>query len=259
MNLIDMHVHLTHERYKEDLEQVIKSDIEAGVKKVLLIGCDKEEIQKCIKLKGKYPDYIYLAFGFHPVEVSKLDEESLIWLEEVIKKTEDVIAIGEIGLDYYWYPEEKEIQKKYFKKQIELAKKLNKPIIIHSRDSYDDCYDVLSEENYFEGIMHSFADNYEMARKFIEKGMYISISGPVTFKNGHNQKDVIKNININKLFIETDGPFLTPAPFRGKRNESKYLKYIVSEIAIIKELEEEEVEKTLYENSLGFLDKYSKG
>ncbi len=245
--LIDMHIHLTNEKY-EDEKSIISESKSNNIIKMLVIGCDKKEIIDSLELVKKYKDYLYLSIGFHPIYISKIKDEDIIWLKKLIKENPQIVAIGEIGLDYYWYPEQKEEQKKWFKKQIRLAKELNKPMIIHSRESYDDCYNILKEEDYFKGIMHSFADDYQSAKRFIDKGMYISISGPVTFKNGFNQKDVVKNIDLSKLLIETDGPYLTPAPFRGQLNKPIYLKYIIEEISKIREISQEELSKQILKN-----------
>ncbi len=218
------------------------------MKKMLVIGCDEEEIKRSLDLVKKHPKFLYLAIGFHPVDIKNLTEEKILWLEKLCLENQQIIAIGEIGLDYYWHPEEKEEQKYWFKKQIRLAKKLDKPLIIHARESYGDCYQILKEENYFKGIMHSFADDYNSAKRFIDEGMYISISGPLTFKNGHNQKEVVEKIDINKLLVETDGPYLTPVPFRGKTNYPWYVKYIIEEIAKIKKLKKEEVANIIENN-----------
>ncbi|MFV0288055.1 MAG: TatD family hydrolase [Mycoplasmatales bacterium] len=239
-NLIDAHIHLTHEKY-DKIEEVISEAKAKGMKKIIVIGCDEQEIKKSLKLVKEHQGFLYLAIGFHPVDIENLTEEKLLWVEELCQTNEQIVAVGEIGLDYHWYPEQKEQQKYWFKKQINLARKLNKPIIIHARESYDDCYEILQEENYFYGVMHSFADDYTSAKRFLDKGMYLSISGPLTFKNGHNQKEVIKNMDLNRLLVETDGPYLTPVPFRGKVNYPWYVQYILEEIALIKEMPYQEV------------------
>lgn len=246
--MIDVHIHLTHEKY-EDVDKIIKEAKENGIKNVLLIGCDENEIKKSIELNKKNDGFMKMAAGYHPIEVRNIDDKSLIELETIIKRNDFIIALGEIGLDYHWYPEEKEEQKELFKKQLILAKKLNIPYIVHSREASDDTLEIIKEVKYYNGVMHSFAENYENAKRFLDLGMYISISGPLTFKNGHNQKDVIKNIDINKLLVETDGPFLTPEPFRGKVNHPMYVSYIVEEIANIKGLEVELVKNKLINNT----------
>ncbi len=246
--MIDVHVHLTHEKYS-NIDEIIENSKKEGIKKVLLIACDKEEINKSIKLQKDYEDFMKIAIGYHPMEVSKISEEDIQKLKSIFLKNDSIIAIGEIGLDYHWYPEEKEIQKKLFKKQIEIAKELSVPYIVHCREAVEDTYEIIKEVGYYNGVMHSFAEDYENAKRFIDLGMYISISGPLTFKNGHNQKDVVKNIDLNKLLVETDGPFLTPVPHRGEINYPFYVKYILKEIADIRNIEIEELKNTILKNT----------
>ncbi|MGL5021190.1 MAG: TatD family hydrolase [Mycoplasmatales bacterium] len=252
--MIDSHIHLNLEQYKDDLEDVIKIAKESGVKKVVLIGCGKKGIQEILEIYKKDPDFFILAGGFHPVDVSEYCDADLKKLEETIL-TGKLSSIGEIGLDYHWYPEQKEIQMHFFVKQIELAKKYDLPIIVHSRDAYEDCYDVLRKYAPVKGVMHSFADNSEMAKKFTSIGMKIGLSGPITFKNGISQKNVAKTTSMNDLLIETDGPYLTPEPFRGKRNRPEYIKYVAQEIAFQKNCSLEEVLLRTEKNTLELFGK----
>lgn len=247
--LIDAHIHLTNEQYQEDLADIIKQCQKEGVQKLIVIGCDFEEIKASISLAKQYKDYIYLALGYHPVQKEEITTLMLDNLEKELEHNPNVVALGEIGLDYYHEPNNKENQKELFRKQIQIAKKHNKPIVIHARESYDDCYEILREEDYFHGIMHSFADDYQSAQRFLEKGMYLSISGPVTFKNGYNQKEVIKNMPLDRLLIETDGPYLTPVPYRGKRNHPVYLKYILEEIAELRSESIDNIQTQIIKNT----------
>ncbi len=228
--MIDTHIHLSHEQYNGDLSEVISSAKAKGVEHVILIGCDHESILKSIQIHHEYPKFTKLAVGWHPVDVRDFNVQELELIEETIKN-ETVVAIGEIGLDYHWHPEEKEEQIKLFELQIELAQKLDLPIIIHAREAYEDCYDILKKYAPVKGVMHSFAADKIMAKKFIDLGMYIGISGPVTFKNGYNQKEVVSEVSLDKLLLETDGPYLTPVPYRGKRNLPEYVEYVAEEIA----------------------------
>lgn len=248
--IIDTHIHLNDEQYENDLNEVIEKTKQKNIKKIILIGCDLEGINKAIEMqKVDRDDFIYLALGFHPVDVDQFSEENLNLIKKVAKKNSKVVAIGEIGLDYYHKPYDELKQKEIFKKQIKLAKELNLPVIIHCRDAVNDCYKILQEENFFNGVIHGFNEYFSSAKLFLDKGMYIGIGGPVTFKNGQPQQDVVKQIDLNKLLIETDGPYLTPVPFRGKRNESAYLQYVVEKIAEIRNLKEEEVIKKTTENA----------
>ncbi len=254
--MIDVHIHLTHEKY-DNIDEIIQTSKQEGIKNVLLIACDKKEITKSIKLQKNYKDFMKIAIGYHPMEVNKINANDIKDLEEIFLSNDSIIAIGEIGLDYHWYPEEKEIQKKIFKEQLKLAKKLSVPFIVHCREAVEDTYKIIKEVGYYNGIMHSFAENYENAKRFIDLGMYISISGPLTFKNGHNQKDVVKNIDINKLLVETDGPFLTPVPHRGETNYPYYVKYILEEISSIRDIEIKELKKIILKNTYEVLKEFN--
>lgn len=233
--MIDSHIHLNHEDYREDLEAVIKSAKESGVEQVIMIGCDESGIHRALEINEQFQDdFFKLAFGWHPVDVSDFTEEMYQLIKDKTITTNNAVAIGEIGLDYHWYPEQKEAQKELFIRQIELAKELDLPIIVHAREAYEDCLEILSKYAPITGVMHSFADTPVMAQKFVDLGMKIGISGPITFKNGQSQKDVAKAIDLQHLLIETDGPYLTPTPYRGKRNLPQYIEYVAEEIAFQK-------------------------
>ncbi len=240
--MIDTHIHLGHEQYDEDLEQVIANAKAKGVTGVILIGCDEPSIKKAITVHHQYPEFTKLAVGWHPTDVKTWDDNSLEYLKQVIKQ-EQVVAIGEMGLDYYWYPEEKELQKEIFRIQLSLAKELNLPIIIHARDAYEDCYEIIKEFAPIKGVMHSYADSGENAMRFVELGLSIGLSGPITFKNGTQQKETAKQVPIEHLLLETDGPYLTPVPYRGKRNLPEYIEYVAEEIALNKMMSKEDVIK----------------
>lgn len=245
--IVETHIHLNHQQY-DDIDDVVKRATDAGVTHMIDIGCEPHSIKKSIEIANAYPN-IKSSIGLHPVDVSMRTDEIISDIEYLAANESEVIAIGEIGLDYHWYPEQKEEQLELFHEQMKIAEKLELPVVIHSRDAYEDCYDVLKEYPTVTGVIHSFSDNYAMAEKFIELGYLIGIGGPVTFKNGHNQKEVVTNIDLTKLVIETDGPYLTPTPFRGKRNEPAYLTYIAEEIATLRKEKLENVEQTIYNNS----------
>jgi len=247
--MIDSHIHLTNHQYTEDIENIIKVSKEKGVTKVIVIGCDEESFSKTIEFGNENKDWVKIALGWHPVDVKSWDNEIINKIKKQYEINPNLVAIGEIGLDYHWHPEEKEEQKKIFRKQIELAQELDLPIIIHARESYQDSYDILKEYAPVRGVMHSFADDLEMAKKFVDLGMKIGLSGPITFKNGQNQKDVAKGINLGNILIETDGPYLTPVPYRGKRNLPEYIEYVADEIALQKGIEKEEVLRETEKNT----------
>ncbi len=238
--MIDTHIHLGHEQYNEDLAEVITSAKLNGVESVVLIGCDKSSIERAIVVHEKYPEFTKLAVGWHPTDVKTWTKESLNYIEEIAKKY-NCVALGEMGLDYYWYPDEKQQQIEIFRKQIELAQKLELPIIIHARDAYDDCYEILKEYAPINGVMHSYADSGENAMRFVELGLMIGLSGPITFKNGYQQKETAKEVPLEKLLLETDGPYLTPVPYRGKRNRPEYIEFVAQEIAFNKQLSKQDV------------------
>ncbi len=240
--MIDTHIHLAHEKYQEDLEDVVASAKANGVEEVVLIGCDEVSIPDAIRLWEADQEFYNLAIGWHPVDVRDFNEKNKAMMLEAIEKY-PVVAIGEIGLDYYWYPEEKAAQIELFEWQVKLSKEKDLPIIIHAREAYDDCYEILSKYAPIKGVMHSYADIGENVERFLNLGMYIGLSGPITFKNGQNQKETAKVVPLNRLLLETDGPYLTPVPYRGKRNRPEYIEYIAEEIALQKQVSKEEVIK----------------
>lgn len=243
--IIDTHAHIFDEKFN-DVNEVINEALNNNVKKMIVVGYDKKSSLLALELTKKY-DFLYLSVGLHPSEVEKEDDENLEWLKEIIEN-EKVVAIGEIGLDYYWDKSFKEKQKKFFKKQIEIAKHYNLPIIVHCREAVQDCFDILKDEK-IRGVMHCFSGSLEMAREFTKRGYYLGIGGVVTFKNAKEIKKIVEEIDIKYLLSETDCPYLAPVPFRGKVNQPAYLKYVVEEIAKIKAMDIDEVEKCLEENA----------
>ncbi|PEY31166.1 hydrolase TatD [Bacillus cereus] len=249
--LFDTHSHLNAEQFKEDLQEVIVRMKEAGVSYTVVVGFDEVTIKKAMELAETY-DFIYAAVGWHPVDAIDMTEEHLMWLEELAAHPK-VVALGEMGLDYHWDKSPEEVQKEVFRKQIQLAKKVKLPIIIHNRDATQDIVDILAEENAAEvgGIMHCFSGSVEVAKQCIGMNFLISLGGPVTFKNAKKPKEVAMEIPMEKLLIETDCPYLTPHPFRGKRNEPSYVKLVAEEIASLKGISYEEVAKITTENAKG--------
>lgn len=244
--IIDTHMHLYDKKFDEIREEVIKESNEAGITKMIACGCDYETSLKCIELSEKY-DFIYAAVGIHPSEAHKIDYEDLSWIYELAKH-EKVVAIGEIGLDYYWDKTYIDIQKKLFIKQIKIAKELNLPIIIHSRDSINDTYSIL-KDNRVNGVLHCFSGSLEMAREFVKLGYYLGVGGVLTFNNSKEIKKVVSEISLDKLLTETDAPYLAPVPFRGTINKPAYIPYIIRKIAEIKNIDIEYTENKLYQNA----------
>lgn len=239
--LFDTHVHLNASQFAEDEEEVIKRAQAEGVSTMVCVGFDKQTIQDAIRIAEKY-DFIYASVGWHPVDAIDMQEDDLLWMEELASHPK-VVALGEMGLDYYWDKSPKDIQKDVFRKQIRLAKKVNLPIIIHNREATQDIVEILKEENAAEvgGIMHCFSGSIETAKECIAMNFYISFGGPVTFKNAKKPKEVVTELPLEKLLIETDCPYLTPHPYRGKRNEPAYVKLVAEQIAELKGTTYEEV------------------
>jgi TatD DNase family protein len=236
--LFDTHVHLNAEQYEDDLQEVINRALEKGVQNMVVVGFDGPTIKKAIQID----DFIYASVGWHPVDAVDMTDEHLAWIEELAQHPK-VVALGEMGLDYHWDKSPKEVQKDVFRRQIRLARKVNLPIIIHNRDATEDVVTILKEEHVEEvgGIMHCFTGSIEVAKQCMDMNMYISFGGPVTFKNAKKPKEVATDLPLDKLLIETDCPYLTPHPFRGKRNEPGYVSYVAEQIAELKGITYEEL------------------
>lgn len=239
--LFDTHVHLNAKKYEDDLQEVINRALEKGVQNMVVVGFDEPTIKKAIQIAETY-DFIYASVGWHPVDAIDMTDEHLAWIEELAQHPK-VVALGEMGLDYHWDKSPKEVQKDVFRRQIRLARKVNLPIIIHNRDATEDVVTILKEEHVEEvgGIMHCFTGSIEVAKQCMDMNMYISFGGPVTFKNAKKPKEVATELPLDKLLIETDCPYLTPHPFRGKRNEPGYVSYVAEQIAELKGITYEEL------------------
>ncbi|MFD1778958.1 TatD family hydrolase [Fredinandcohnia salidurans] len=250
--LIDTHAHLNAIQYQEDLEEVIERAQSEGVEIIVVVGFDRETITRAIELADTY-EFIYATVGWHPVDAIDMTDEDLKWIEELCSHPK-VVALGEMGLDYYWDKSPKDIQKKVFRKQIALAKKVKLPIIIHNREATADIIEILEEEKASEvgGIMHCFTGSVEVAKQCMDMNFYMSFGGPVTFKNAKKPKEVAAEIPLDRLLIETDCPYLTPHPFRGKRNEPSYVKYVAEQIAELKGVTFEEIAQKTSDNAKRF-------
>ena len=239
--LIDTHVHLNADQYDDDLQEVIDRALSEGIDRMCLVAFDTKTIERTMKLIDQY-DFIYGIIGWHPVDAIDCTDERLEWIESLSKHPK-IIGIGEMGLDYHWDKSPKDIQKDVFRKQIALAKRVQLPIIIHNREATQDCVDILKEENASEvgGIMHSFSGSNEIADEILKMNFYVSLGGPVTFKNAKQPKEVAKHVPLDRLLVETDAPFLSPHPYRGKRNEPARVKLVAEQIAELRGLTYEEV------------------
>ncbi|WP_340279209.1 TatD family hydrolase [Staphylococcus coagulans] len=248
--LIDTHVHLNADQYDEDLEEVIQRALDAGVDRMFVVGFDTKTIERAMQLIDAY-DFIYAIIGWHPVDAIDFTDERLEWIEELSKHPK-VIGIGEMGLDYHWDKSPKDVQKEVFRKQIALAKRVKLPIIIHNREATQDCIDILMEEHAEEigGIMHSFSGSPEIADVVTNKlNFYISLGGPVTFKNAKQPKEVAKHVSLDRLLVETDAPYLSPHPYRGKRNEPARVTLVAEQIADLRGISYEEVAAQTTQNA----------
>jgi TatD DNase family protein len=247
--LFDTHVHLNAEQFNDDLQEVIDRAIAEGVTNMVVVGFDELTIKKAIELAEEY-DFIHASVGWHPVDAIDMTPEHLDWLKELASHPK-VVALGEMGLDYYWDKSPKEIQKEVFRKQIRLAREVKLPIIIHNRDATADIVEILKEEKAGEvgGIMHCYSGSVETALECIDMNFYISLGGPVTFKNAKKPKEVAESIPLDRLLVETDCPYLTPHPYRGKRNEPAYVKLVAEEIAGLKGLTFEEIAEATTQNA----------
>ena len=249
--IFDSHCHLNDKALMDDLDNIIQRAKDNGVDKFLVIGWNLESSINAVEISKRY-EGVYAAIGIHPTDV-KEDADEVIKKLEILAKNPKVKAIGEIGLDYYWVkePELRERQKIYFVKLIELANEVNLPIVIHNRDSIEDCLEIIKNHKPLKGgVVHCFSGSVEVEREFVKLGLHISLGGPVTFKNARVPKEVAADVPLTSLLVETDCPYLTPHPFRGTTNEPKYTKLVVEEIARLRNIEPSEVAEVTYQNTL---------
>lgn len=247
MEYIDSHTHITNDDFNIDefLPEIISAK-EAGLNKIMLVYTIDEELKTLDRLKG---DPIFdFAYGIYPNDDETIKEERFKHLREVLDSY-NFKALGEIGLDYHWYPNNREIQKEYFRRQIEIANEYDLPIIVHTRDSIQDAFDILKATPCKrKGVIHCYSGSLEMAKEFIKLGYYISFSGSLTFKNNKYGVETAANIDINYLLCETDAPYLTPVPNRGKPNKTEYVKYVYEFISKLRGIEIEELKQIISDN-----------
>lgn len=235
----DTHCHIYNEYYDNNIEQVYEKMKEANVDRIINNGCDSNSNKEVLNFLGKY-SWMYGAIGIHPESADSYTDEDLKYIEEHIND-EKVVAIGEIGLDYYWTKDNKEKQKELFEYQLKLAERVNKPVIVHSREATQDTIDILKKYN-VRGVIHSFSGSYETACIYIKMGFLLGINGVITFKNC-NLKDVVAKLDLGNIILETDSPYLTPVPYRGKRNDSSHVFDIAKYICDLKGCTLEELAK----------------
>ena len=247
---IDTHCHLSKEDY-DDIDKVINENKEAGIDKIIISGCTRDTIVESLELASKYND-VYVTIGYHPSEVNITTLEDLSLLEEQIKNKK-VVGIGEIGLDYHYGKDDRDMQMDLFRKQMKLVSKYKLPVVIHSRDAVEDTICILKEYPDVVGDMHCFSGSVETAKIYINMGYKLGIGGVVTFKNSNLYK-VIEMVGIENILLETDSPYLTPEPFRGKKNSSKYIPYIALRIAEILNIKVEDVGIITTNNAYALFD-----
>lgn len=247
--LFDSHAHLGDRQFADDLNEVIRRAQENGVTHILNVGYDLEASRASVKLAEEY-DNIYAAVGIHPHDAASVTEDTLNELRQLAQH-DKVVALGEMGLDYYRNLSPKEKQQKVFRQQINLAKELDLPIIVHDRDAHQDTVRILKEEGADKvgGILHCFSGSWEMAKQCMNLGFYISLAGPVTFKNAKRPVEIAKLISLNRLLVETDCPYLAPEPKRGKRNEPAYVRYVAEKIAELKRISLDELAFVTHNNT----------
>ncbi|MGT2832190.1 TatD family hydrolase [Streptococcus halotolerans] len=249
MEIFDTHTHLNVENFTETVEEELNLAREMDVTRHNVVGFDHETIEKALEIADNHPE-VYLTLGWHPTEAGSYDSEVEAYLKQVLKH-DKVVALGEIGLDYHWMEDPKEVQIEVFKRQIALSKALDLPFVVHTRDALEDTYQVIKEAGVGPrgGIMHSFSGSFEDAQRFVDLGMMISFSGVVTFKKATDVQEAAQRLPLDKILVETDAPYLAPVPKRGKENKTAYTRYVVEKIAELRDMTVEEVANITTENA----------
>lgn len=246
--IFETHAHYDDEQFDMDREALLLSMPEQGVGTIVNVSATHASCQRVVDLVQKY-SFMYAAVGIHPDEVGSLNEERFQQMKELCKQ-EKVVAVGEIGLDYYWDNESHDLQKEWFVRQLDLARELNLPVLIHSREAAADTMEIMKQHGQgLKGVIHCFSYSKEMAAEYVKMGFYIGVGGVVTFKNARKLKETVEEIPLTSIVLETDCPYLAPVPYRGKRNNSAYIKYIAEEIAGIKGVSYEEVVEQTEKNA----------
>ena len=247
--IFDTHAHYNSKQYEEDRDQVLRGLKDAGVEKVVNIAAEWDSLEATVKLTEEYP-FVYGTVGIHPDHVEELDPGKLEIIRQMSRK-DKILAIGEIGLDYHWMVSSKDMQKEWFIRQLELAKEENLPVVIHSRDAARDTFEIMRDVHAgsTQGVIHCYSGSVEMAWEYVKLGYYLGIGGVVTFKNSKVLKRVVEEIPLSHLVLETDCPYLSPVPYRGKRNSSDRLTYVAAAIASLKGCDREDVERITWENA----------
>ncbi|MGL5977980.1 MAG: TatD family hydrolase [Erysipelotrichaceae bacterium] len=244
IGIIDTHTHILDAAFAQDQTQVIQNAWDTGVRKMLVVATSLQEAQQGLSVCETYP-WIDLAVGFHPTDLLDKTLDDLLALESLLQHPR-VVALGEIGLDYYWDSVPRDVQKEWFQKQMELANRYQKPVLIHMRDATKDTLDLLKQYQKVSGLMHCYTGSVESAAEILSLGLDISLAGPLTFKNANHLLDVAKAVPLEHLFVETDAPYLTPAPHRGKRNEPAYVLHTLEKLCDLKEMQKEQAMQVMW-------------
>ncbi|MCF6178361.1 MAG: TatD family hydrolase, partial [Geopsychrobacter sp.] len=249
LTLVDSHAHLDNSQFDGELEQILQNADEAGIKQILTIGCDLQSSAKSVALAGQYAP-IHAAVGIHPHEAEEANAEGLALIEGLLTAPK-VVALGEIGLDFFRDHSPRDLQRQAFRQQIRLARKHKKPIIVHDRDAHDEVVQILREEQAEEcgGVLHCFSGDIGLAHACLELGFYLSFTGNISYPKNEALREVVAAIPIDRMLIETDCPYLTPVPHRGKRNEPSYVRFTAEKIAEIKGLTLEDVARVTSRNA----------
>jgi TatD DNase family protein len=249
MPMIDSHAHLDLPEFSHDLEAVIQRALDNGIDSIITVGIGMDECRKALELAGRYP-FMYATLGMHPHNAAACDSAAIDFIEKNAAHAK-VVALGEMGLDYFRNRSPRDAQRSCFRNQLGLARSLKMPVVIHDRDAHDETLEILREEHAQDigGVLHCFSGDTAMAFACIDMGFYISIPGTITFKSAHVIQEVVRNVPLEHLLIETDCPFLTPVPYRGKRNEPAYVRLVAEKIAQIKQLHVDEVAQATAANT----------
>ncbi len=245
--IFDTHAHYDDGQFSEDLPQVLEAAAEAGVGRIVNIGSTVESLDRCLELTREYPQ-IFCALGIHPNECAPLTEEIFADIRRKLASPK-VVAVGEIGLDYYWDTPERELQRYWFRRQLELAEECSLPVVIHSREAAEETFRILTREYHGTGVIHCYSYSAEMAKEYVKRGYFIGVGGVVTYKNARKLVETVEAVPLENIVLETDCPYLSPVPYRGKRNSSANLPLVVKKIAEIRQIPEEEVIRITEENA----------
>ena len=246
--IFDTHAHYDDEQFQEDRDEILMNMAEGGIGTIVNAAASVQSWDRILELTEKYP-FLYGSVGVHPDDVGELDEEKLSRMEALTQR-EKIVAVGEIGLDYYWDKESRDLQKYWFIKQLELARRTNMPVMIHSREAAADTMEILQEHGQgMKAVIHCYSYSPEMAREYVKMGYYIGVGGVVTFKNARKLKETVQAVGLRSIVLETDCPYLAPVPFRGKRNSSLYLPYVAETVAKLTGTTAEEVIRRIEENA----------